>query len=108
MKKSSFLLVMFLSLMLAAAENMVKNPGFEENAKDWIDAGGCGGVIAGAGADGSSAYCYTRTDPEKYSVLSQPVSLAPGKKYRVGAKLRNNTDKPVSVSMAVEYSRDGA
>ncbi len=108
MKKSSFLLVMFLSLAMTASENLVKNPGFEENAKDWTDAGGCGGVIAGAGADGSSAYCYTRTDPEKYSVLSQPISLAPGKKYRVGAKLRNNTDKSVSVSMAVEYSRDGA
>lgn len=108
MKKSSFLLVMFFSIAMAAAENAVKNPGFEGNAKDWIDAGGCGGVIAGAGADGSSAYCYTRTDSEKYTVLSQPVSLAPGRKYRVGAKLKNNTDKTFPVSMAVEYSRDGA
>jgi hypothetical protein len=104
MKNILTILIISFAFVLAA-ENPVLNPGFEAGIQNWLYAEECGNIAAYEGVDGGNAFLYRRDNPTDYGVLSQNLRLQQGKKYRVGAKLRNASNAPITVNMTLEYSR---
>jgi hypothetical protein len=101
MKKASFLCVCFLFFLagvVEASENLIKNPGFEEDEiKPWawqvsaeVDASGEKVVDVKHGGE-SSFYLQNKTafGPNLYGALRQKVTgVLPGRKYKLSAWFR--------------------
>ncbi len=111
MKIQSILIcfAMMTTFALSSAQNLVKNPGFEEGTAEWKYAAECGEVVAGAGRDGSAGFIYRRTDPADYHILRQDVELEPGRRYRFSAWARPaDAETPVgNIGIILEFSKDG-
>ena len=98
-----------LATWVVVAQNLVKNPGFEEGATGWGYAAECGMVEAGTGRNGSAGYLYRRTDPSDYHILRQDIKLEPGRRYRFTAWARPATPETdaTNIGIILEFSKDG-
>ena len=72
------------------AGNLVKNPGFEEGAANWLELNPTCQIVQGAGRDGSAALRISRESVEqpRAMVKQENIRLIPGRRYRVGGWIR--------------------
>ena len=88
------ILLMILSFFTAGislpAGNLVKNPGFEEGAANWLELNPTCQIVQGAGRDGSAALRISRESVEqpRAMVKQENIRLIPGRRYRVGGWIR--------------------
>ena len=71
------------------ADNLVKNPGFEEGTAHWLELNSTCQIVQGAGRDGSAALRVSRQNLQQpRAVVKQKIALTPGRRYRIGGWIR--------------------
>jgi hypothetical protein len=70
-----------------AGPNLVKNPGFQEDAPPWQLPAGFE-VVKDAGRAGGACLHFVRTDASTYRLASQSIECRPGRRYRFSAWVR--------------------
>ncbi len=74
-----------------AAENMLKNPGFEEGTNFWRHISGSDiRIEEGTGYQGGKALVWDNDDPKRHRFPAQPVDLEPGRTYRFTALVKTD------------------
>jgi len=91
------------------AGKIVTNGDFEKGTKGWPLPAGYR-IDPMGGRDGSQAMFYERTDPVKYPLPAQALSLAPGMRYRFSAWIRSENVKnstEAGATLCIQYGKGG-
>lgn len=89
-----FLILLVVSLGSHGAENLARNPGFEEGATDWEFEGENVQVVQGEGRRGSACVKITLTEPGSFAIKRAGEPVKAGRRFRHGFWYRIENTSP--------------
>jgi len=96
--------------VVAVAENLLQNGGFEQGTSRWTPSGGASwpagnwSVADHRGSNGTRALLKERKSPGEYVLLKQEIPVVPGETYEFGGNIRPENLSGSGAGIAIEWA----